>query len=562
MSECYPTGCPGPEDCITFPENPSDGQKECVTIDAQGTQKCWVYDKCIPGWRAAGTSPSPVRYKGGIDLTRGARNQYPDLAAGDFFVVTNAANANTPSLYPGLDSTVNVGERVVYSGSDWQVVTPDIPYASEALGDVPLDTDGKPNPDERIGGKVKTATVSQAKAGTDKCDVITPYTLRQTLAYPDEDLLAVRWNFDDNKRKVSIINKLLNLEIIGEAFKTIDGEEVPVVGNWMWTYYYVADDGTETEFEPFVTGGINGGVAFQQSYVVDFIINPVTATRKVKAKGTFYDVNGVEYVRESPILEVSYSNGMVITTQPADINTQPTPPGDVDDKIDVKLSTTVVVQPASAELPFDASKISYTWYVYNIEIEDTNEPNLNYDFEGWNTNTLSATRTGAGAETVQLRCAIRYGTDHPEYIVTYNERGEGFITGMIDPSGRSISRQTRDHDDEVLIDYIVSDPCLLKGPTERIIKETTNEVIEREVRIVEQVPVAPRVGSVVRTIGTSSNRGTILSFDSGGNFTGSKRAYIPGGGVRVRQTRCGKCSGISDRRLKENIMPIGEYLCL
>ena len=44
MSECYPTGCPGPEDCIKFPENPEDGRKECVTIDAQGTQKCWVYD--------------------------------------------------------------------------------------------------------------------------------------------------------------------------------------------------------------------------------------------------------------------------------------------------------------------------------------------------------------------------------------------------------------------------------------------------------------------------------------------------------------------------------------
>ena len=40
-------------------------------------------------------------------------------------------------------------------------------------------TTAKPDPDERIGGIVKLATVGQVEEGTNKCDPVTPYTLKE-----------------------------------------------------------------------------------------------------------------------------------------------------------------------------------------------------------------------------------------------------------------------------------------------------------------------------------------------------------------------------------------------
>ena len=62
------------------------------------------------------------------------------------------------------------GDRIAYNGTTWETFPPpDVPYAEEARdGD-------KPDPDDRMGGIVKNATVNQAIAGTDKCDSITPY---------------------------------------------------------------------------------------------------------------------------------------------------------------------------------------------------------------------------------------------------------------------------------------------------------------------------------------------------------------------------------------------------
>ena len=98
MSSCYPTGCPPCVSPIDFPENPADGDKYCVVLDDTGKQKCWVWDKCVPGWRAEGQTDSPVRYRGGIDLTQTRASQYPEINAGDFFVVTVDADASTPRL--------------------------------------------------------------------------------------------------------------------------------------------------------------------------------------------------------------------------------------------------------------------------------------------------------------------------------------------------------------------------------------------------------------------------------------------------------------------------------
>ena len=53
---CYPTGCTPCTEPISFPDNPIDNQRYCIPIGSDGSQKCWVFDKCIPGWRAEGPS--------------------------------------------------------------------------------------------------------------------------------------------------------------------------------------------------------------------------------------------------------------------------------------------------------------------------------------------------------------------------------------------------------------------------------------------------------------------------------------------------------------------------
>ena len=90
--------------------------------------------------------------------------------------------------WTGLTAPLDNGDRIVYSGTKWEELKPpNVPYADEALGDVDLVEDtnsdqfGKPVQDTRMGGIVKNATLSQAKAFVDKCDTITPYTLRGAL---------------------------------------------------------------------------------------------------------------------------------------------------------------------------------------------------------------------------------------------------------------------------------------------------------------------------------------------------------------------------------------------
>jgi hypothetical protein len=190
MAECYPTGCTPCTDEIQFPENPVDGQEFCFSIGTDDAgepiQRCWVYDHCVPGWRAKGETAATVEFKGVVNVC--TQNPPTDAESGDWWIVTEDCN-NQQQLDEWFGDNhpaqVREGDRIAYSGTEWQVVPPAIlAYASDALGDVPLVTDpdaddfGKPDPDDRRGGIVKIASLSQAKAGTDKCDVITPYTLQ------------------------------------------------------------------------------------------------------------------------------------------------------------------------------------------------------------------------------------------------------------------------------------------------------------------------------------------------------------------------------------------------
>ena len=59
MSECYPTGCTPCTSPIEFPEVLLMVTVIVSPLGSNGEQKCWVYDKCIPGWRAEGPNTSP-----------------------------------------------------------------------------------------------------------------------------------------------------------------------------------------------------------------------------------------------------------------------------------------------------------------------------------------------------------------------------------------------------------------------------------------------------------------------------------------------------------------------
>ena len=179
MSECYPTGCTPCTSPIEFPEMPADGDRHCVPIGSNGEQKCWVYDKCIPGWRAEGPATSPTRYRGLINPC--GTPPAEDIQAGDWYIIS-ADKADICIQDPrwGLNlGDFKQGDRIAYNGTTWETFPPpDVPYAEEAL-------DTTPDPDNRVGGIVKNASLADAIAGTKKCDAITPYTLKETIKNSD-----------------------------------------------------------------------------------------------------------------------------------------------------------------------------------------------------------------------------------------------------------------------------------------------------------------------------------------------------------------------------------------
>lgn len=127
MAECYPTGCPPCTEEIKFPEKPTNGQRQCFSIGkdpntGEDLFKCWVYDQCIPGWRAEGPSGSPINFKGGVDLTKTqAANNITTKEAGDYYVVT-VASATQGFLdlnWSALKHPVEVGAYIMWAGDQW-----------------------------------------------------------------------------------------------------------------------------------------------------------------------------------------------------------------------------------------------------------------------------------------------------------------------------------------------------------------------------------------------------------------------------------------------------------
>ena len=114
MSTCYPTGCTPCDGEIEFPENPTNGQRHCVPIGSSGETKCWVYDHCVPGWRAEGPATSPTRYRGLIDVS--TQDPANDIQAGDWYI-QNTDATSVRSSWTGLTAPVDNATRIIYSGT-------------------------------------------------------------------------------------------------------------------------------------------------------------------------------------------------------------------------------------------------------------------------------------------------------------------------------------------------------------------------------------------------------------------------------------------------------------
>ena len=236
-----------------------------------------------------------------------------------------------------------------------------------------------------------------------------------------------------------------------------------------------------------------------------------------------------------------YVNAMKITQQPTEIDTQP------EDQLNVVQTTSVVVEPYSSELPFDTSKLRYQWFIFDVAIEGANDPDLDYTFAGWDTDTLSVTRTALSTDTVQVRCEVRYGDDHPIYQGVIDSNGNVII---LETTQQMLQLRTpRAHHKEVTKDWLNSDAALVKGPTGAIVKEITKETIIRE--IVSGGVYSP--GTRVSAGGGSRPMYTGTSIQAFSAFGRSLAGGGRGASGRGSGGGYGGKGAASDRRLKKNI---------
>ena len=143
MAECYPTGCPPCAEEISFPENPVNGQRECFFIGKdpntnEDIHKCWVYDHCIPGWRAEGPSASPANFVGQVDLTKTPAEQNIAPEAGDYYVVAvgSAEQAFLNLHWADLQHPILPGAYILWTGSVWMEIPRPCGDGPEQVGPV------------------------------------------------------------------------------------------------------------------------------------------------------------------------------------------------------------------------------------------------------------------------------------------------------------------------------------------------------------------------------------------------------------------------------------------
>jgi hypothetical protein len=367
MADCYPQGCPPCTEEIKFPENPTNGQRECFVIGKdpntnEDILKCWVYDHCVPGWRAEGPATAPLQFKGGVDLTKTPAENTIDttkLEAGDYYVVNNgSAKVGTIEAQKFLDDNwanlehpVLEGAFILWSGTAWvEIPRPcgEVTQSdwTETDADEPSFILNKPNlPSFSIATQV-VVTLSDGAA--------------QAVCLDDRELVITASAEARNK----------------------DGDQVFA----QYTYKWFRDD-TEiaNETEPTLT-------------VKNFDIDPDTGSAVFKCEVTAVDVYGNEIVN-SASQTVTLAQALQIDTQPADLDLSGgTTSGNI----------TIAVSNISSEL--GAVTPVYKWLVDGVEITNATTPDVGFTFSNWTTNTLGVELTG-GADTnsVRVQCDVSGG---------------------------------------------------------------------------------------------------------------------------------------------------------
>lgn len=371
----------------------------CVSIGSEGENKCWVYDKCIPGWRAEGPSASPSRYRGTVDIKTkapGYENTSIAIAAGDYYIQTVDADANFNAGW-GLDAlgSIKKGDRIAYNGSNWQRVDPpNVPFAGDALDTVP-------DPDTRTGGIVKLAAKDQALAGTNKCDAITPYTLQAKITEDVPDFTPTKPNTvtavieaQGDAVGVCVNDKNLSLTCKSEA-KTSKG------GNALGSFTYKWFETTSGSPVELVSGQggvtITSGLTTSTLAVENIVIDPVNGNRKFYCEAIFVDLYSAETKKNSNVITVTYAQALSVTTQPQPLDLSTNTQGSI---------SIVVGSVQAGLLPLNPT---YKWYIDDVEITGATTPDLGYSFSNFTTNSLVIERTAADAESHMVEVQVSGG---------------------------------------------------------------------------------------------------------------------------------------------------------
>ena len=411
MAECYPQGCPPCTEEISFPENPINGQRECFLIGKdpntnEDILKCWVYDQCVPGWRAEGPATAPINFKGQVDLTKTeAENGITVKEAGDYYIVAvgSATQQFLNNEWANLQHEVNKGAFILWTGTEWV----EIPRPCGEEADCALDV--TPNPDNREAGVVVIASVEEVEARTDKCKAVTPYTLGEIVPeFSTVDSVTV--NVGADARSVCITDPNLSITATAKA-KDADGDSIFA----SYTYQWKERSGNTVTPLNLVRAETVSGATAANLIIEDFEITPVTGSRTFFVTVIATDLFNNTVTADSGDVVVTMSNALEITAEPT--------------SIDLSTATTdtitVGVGNVSADLPAPAQTIN--WFFNGVKITGATTPDLGYTFTNFTTDTLGIERTDATAGSYPIYSQIIGGCNATLTTTFVTVKGPGGI---------------------------------------------------------------------------------------------------------------------------------------
>ena len=377
MAECYPQGCPPCDGPIEFPENPINGQRYCINIGLdpntqENIHKCWVYDHCIPGWRAEGPTVSPINFKGGVDLTlTPAGNNISNPEAGDYYIVEvgSADVSGVPAqdwltnYWASLQHEVPKGSFIMWSGTEWVEVPR--PCAEIVQSDW-LQTDD--TADDYIKNKP---------------------TIPPLVGNADGGSMTVT---ADNDTPLYCGNGPFTMT--AEA-NPVDKDGNPVIGVFEFTWQVSVDNGTNWTDLPTVR---DAEVSYQRTN--SRTIETYNGTDVYRLKVVFTDLYGNELLGFSGVITPQAGSSSQFVDQPQDLD----------------LSTNTTGEFTTTATPIAPS--TDRWYINGMLITGATTPDLGYTFSNWESRTLGVERTDANAGTYSVRLEIENAADCTPVLVS------------------------------------------------------------------------------------------------------------------------------------------------